>query len=233
MKRHNNIIFGASKKQKKAEVEEVIPQIPSVYSSLLNQLQDNNEDEMVFLEGNHLYFLTDVSDESVYKVRKLANEYAEKYLKYKKSNIVNVTPKPLVLHINSAGGSVHAGFILYDFIKEYQKNIPVYTVVEGVVASAATIISIAGTKRFITETSYMLIHQLSTFMGGKYEELKDEMANCNKVMKKIIDIYEKHTKINKKKIPDLLKHDLLWNANECIKYGIVDEIKTIDIFSDF
>lgn len=192
---------------------------------------NQQQDEKIYLEDNHLYYMTDVNDESIDKVRKLARDYANRINKLSKSKVVEIKPKPLVLHINSPGGSVHAGFALYDFLIEYGKHIPVYTVVEGVAASAATIISVAGVKRYITPTSYMLIHQLSTFMGGNYEQLKDEMANCNKIMKRIIDIYVEHTNITKKNIPDLLKHDLLWNAKECLKQGLVDDIKVLDIFT--
>ena len=45
-------------------------------------------------------------------------------------------------------------------------------------------------------------------------------------------IYKTHTKINKKKIPNILKHDLTWDANECLTNGLVDEIKLIDVFND-
>jgi len=51
-------------------------------------------------------------------------------------------------------------------------------------------------------------------------------------MDKIMDIYKKHTKISKIKLPEILKHDLNWDAAECIANGLVDEIKLIDIFND-
>ena len=131
-----------------------------------------------------MYFHEGVGEESVDLVKKLMREYLDKYIKTKnKTSFGNITAKPLFLHIYSPGGDVHAGLSLYDFINEYTNTIPVYTVVEGIAASAATIISIAGTKRFITPNSYMLIHQLSTFFGGNFEQIKDEFGNCEKIMK--------------------------------------------------
>ena len=72
--------------------------------------------------------------------------------------------------------------------------------------------------------SYMLIHQLSSGMWGKYEELKDDMENNENLMKVIKDIYIKHTNIPKRELDKILKHDLWWDAKTCLKYGLIDEI---------
>jgi ATP-dependent protease ClpP protease subunit len=191
------------------------------------------EDYLVNLKDNHLYFHTEVSEESVDEVKKLMRQYWSNFNKVSKINIcIEFKPKPLYLHIFSPGGCLYSGFSLYDFILEYKKKIPVYTIVEGRAASAATIISIAGTKRYITPNSYVLIHQLSTFFGGNFQQIEDEFKNSKKCMEKIIKIYNTHTKINIKKLPSILKHDLNWDATQCIEYGLVDEIKLIDVFND-
>lgn len=160
-------------------------------------------------------------------------EYLDKCNKSKNKTAFSVfTPKPLFLHIYSPGGDVHAGLSLYDFIIEYSKTIPVHTVVEGVAASAGTIISIAGVKRYITPNSYMLIHQLSTYIGGNFEQIKDEYGNCEKIMKQLKEIYSQKTKLNRAQLTDILKRDVNWNAEDCKKYGLVDEIKLVDVFND-
>ncbi len=201
---------------------------PFVLPSLLG-----GEDEKIYLKENHLYFHTGVDEDSVDSVKKLMRSYAVKFNRIRKTHTcVKINPKPLYLHIYSPGGDVYAGLSLYDYIMEYREHIPVYTVVEGLAASAATFISVAGTKRFITPSSYMLIHQLSTFMHGNFEQLKDEFDNSKKLMEKIMDIYETHTSITKKRIPKILKHDLIWDADECAANGLVDEIKLIDLFND-
>ena len=199
----------------------------------LPNLLKNNENEDIYIKENHLYFHTGVNEQSVDKVKKLMRDYYNKTMSLKKNNICEeIITKPLYIHIFSPGGCAYSGFSLYDFIIEYKKHIKVYTIVEGLAASAATFISIAGTKRFITPSSYMLIHQLSTFMGGNFEQLKDEFDNSKKCMDKIIEIYKTHTKITVKKIPKILKHDLNWSAEESLRNGLVDEIKLIDIFND-
>ena len=78
----------------------------------------------------------------------------------------------------------------------------------------------------------MLIHQLSTIARGNFEQIKEEFQNCDKIMEKIMDIYLKHTNISKDNISEILKHDINWNAQDCLQYGIIDEIKLIDTFND-
>jgi len=126
------------------------------------------------------------------------------------------------LHINSYGGSVFAGFSSVDYI--IGSKVPVVSVIDGCAASAATIMSVVADHRQINKHAYMLIHQLSSGMWGKYQDMKDDMENSDRLMKMIIDIYEEHTKIPKKELNKILKHDLWWDAETCLKYGLVDEI---------
>ncbi len=194
---------------------------------------ESDKNQLIYLNENHLYFQDDITTESVEKVKKLMRIYWEKYDKIIKTHCcVEFKPKPLYIHIFSFGGCVLSGFNLHDFIIEYKKKIPIYTIVEGIVASAATFISIAGTKRFITPNSYMLVHQLSTSIDGNYQQIEDGFDNSKNHMSKIIEIYKKYTKINIKKITEILKHDINWDAHKCIKNGLVDEIKLIDVFND-
>ena len=70
----------------------------------------------------------------------------------------------------------------------------------------------------------MLIHQLSSGMWGKMQELEDDHENNRALMEKIIDIYKEHANIPKNKIKDILKHDLWWNVDNCLSYGLADEL---------
>ena len=70
----------------------------------------------------------------------------------------------------------------------------------------------------------MLIHQLSSFFWGKYEEFKDEKQNLDKIMEMIKKVYAEYTKIPTKKLEEILKHDLWLDADQCLEYGLVDEI---------
>ncbi len=129
---------------------------------------------------------------------------------------------PIHLHIQSFGGSLFHSLYLVDLIQNLET--PVYTYVDGFAASAATLLSISGKKRFISKNSLMLIHQLSSNSAGKYSELKDESENLDVLMDFIMNHYLTNTKINKSELLSLLKRDIWLNSSSCLKYGLVDEI---------
>ena len=70
----------------------------------------------------------------------------------------------------------------------------------------------------------MLIHQLSSGMWGKFEDMKDDMQNCNLLMERIYDIYGQYTKIPKNTLKEILKRDIYFDAKTCLKYGLVDRV---------
>ena len=70
----------------------------------------------------------------------------------------------------------------------------------------------------------MLIHQLSSGSWGKMDELEDEMENLKELMRRIKLIYKNKTKIDKKNLDEILKHDLWWDSKKCLKMGLVDKI---------
>ena len=91
-------------------------------------------------------------------------------------------------------------------------------------ASAATLVSISAKKRYISPNGIMLVHQLRSWCGGTHENLKDEAKNLEMLSEKIYEIYLKYTKFTKSDLEEILKHDIYLSAEECIKYGLADEI---------
>lgn len=132
---------------------------------------------------------------------------------------------PIHLHIQSFGGSLFHTLYLVDLIKSLET--PVYTYVDGFAASAATLLSISGKRRFMSKNSLMLIHQLSGGNAGKYAEMKDENENLDVLMDFIVNHYLENTKIDQKTLLELLKRDLWLNSSTCLKYGLVDEISNV------
>jgi ATP-dependent Clp endopeptidase proteolytic subunit ClpP len=173
--------------------------------------------------NNHLYFYSKVDRDSIFDLIMLIKETEEENrITAIKLNIDTV---PIYLHINSNGGHVYEALNAIDAINACK--VPVYTIVEGATASAGTLMSVAGKKRYIRPNAYMLIHQLSSsYWGGKMSEIEDEFKNLQELMEKIREIYKKHTKIPKKELTELLKHDLYLNAEKSINYGLADELWT-------
>ena len=73
---------------------------------------------------------------------------------------------------------------------------------------------------------WMLIHQISGGSWGTFENMKDNMKNFENLMKSLKDIFDKYCKIPKKELDDILQRDIWWDAETCLKYGLVDEIVT-------
>jgi len=202
--------------------DDVVNSSPFKFTKLFNQ-----NDTDVYSEKNHIYFKTDVTEESI---NKLAHEVDNVNNKIKmivnKESYGILTPNPIILHITTRGGDLLSGFFGYDVIKN--STIPIHTIIEGNVASAGSLLSIAGSRRYITENSHILIHQLRTGMFGTYQELKDEKQNCNKFMNKLIGLYHSNcnNKMTKTEIREILKHDLFWDSTKALEQGLVDDIWT-------
>jgi ATP-dependent protease ClpP protease subunit len=176
--------------------------------------------DTLYTQNNHIYFHDDITDESAISLNK---ELRTLEVKLKKSAIEsNIVPEPIILHITTNGGSIYAAFTIIDCIS--QLSITVNTVVDGFVASAGTLISLAGETRYISENAYMLIHELRSGVWGKMSEIEDEYSNSKKMMTHIIDYYNKKTKLTKKALEKLLTKDLIWNAEECIQNGLVSGV---------
>lgn len=131
--------------------------------------------------------------------------------------------EPIInLHLNTFGGGVFAALATVDTIRRLKST--VHTYIDGSVASAGTLVSIIGSKRYMGQHAHLLIHQLSGGMYGKFSEMEDEFFNSSNLMKLFKEYYKKNTKLPMKKLDELLKRDIWLNAEECLQYGIVDEI---------
>ena len=133
---------------------------------------------------------------------------------------------PLYIHINSYGGDVDAALGLIDHIFSLkQQGAKIITIIEGYAASAATMISIAGSERRIRPNAYMRIHQFRSGIWGKKKDLDDEHQNLEKLEKILINLYKENTTMKSKQLKKLLNRELDLLPNECIQMGLVDNIQ--------
>lgn len=174
---------------------------------------------------DHIWFYDEINDESAIEFNRLITELAMRHAQSCVNGMFEpVAPPPIWLHINSPGGFVTSAMAMVDTVKRISNVVPVMSIVEGCVASAATFVSLIATRRVIRENSYMLIHQLNGASWGKYEEMKDDMRNNEKFMKDISKLYKKYTKIPPEKLAEMLQHDIYFDAKTCLKLGLVDQI---------
>ena len=179
-----------------------------------------DNDKHISVQENKIYYYAGVNRESAVELNKKIAELESKSLSL--SNSLEIDPPPIKILINSGGGSIVAGISSMDTI--IRSKVPIHTYVDGFAASAATFLSVVGAHRLMSRNSYMLVHQLSSNFWGTYSKFEDEKENLDLMMKTIKDVYKKYTKVPMKRLDTILKHDLLWDANKCLEYGLVDEI---------
>jgi ATP-dependent protease ClpP protease subunit len=183
---------------------------------------------------NSIFFSDRITYQTVHELNYLLHQVetdiledvkiAESDAKKTKAKMVDVIvePKPIVLHITTNGGLVHAAFSVVDTIRALR--VPVHTVVSGYVASSGTLISLAGKRRFITPNSFMMIHEIRSGFWGRYSDARVEHENMTKLMDHIIGYYIDKTKITRERLSDMLRTDTDLNATECLEMGLVDVI---------
>lgn len=173
------------------------------------------------VNGNEIYFYSQVDLESIYNLNRSLSDL-EKHMLITQINLGLELPPHVKLFINSDGGEIFSAFTTVDRIKS--SKVPVYTYVEGICASAATLISVCGHKRYIGKNGVMLVHQLRSWCGGTHENFKDEVKNLDLLSEKVKKVYLEHTKLSKNDLEEMLKHDIYLSATDCLNYGLVDEI---------
>ena len=190
---------------------------------------EDNEDESEETENkidvidNNIYYYMDISPKSTTELLKNIKEIT------KKNQIIGITydiePPPINLYINSEGGCLYSALSIIDIISS--NKVHINTIISGVCMSAATLIFLSGHYRYMMPNSYMLIHNISSGFWGKMHEFEDEMKNLSELTKKLKSIYKDNSNISKTQLDKLLKTDVLISAEDCMKYGLIDEIKSV------
>lgn len=181
---------------------------------------NNATEPVVKSTNNNIYFYGAVSESSAHQL-KINLQELDLHLQTMAIHYQMVSP-PIHLHIQSYGGNLLHTFYIMDVIKTLKT--PVYTYIDGFAASAATLMSVCGKRRFMTESSVMLVHQLSSGASGKFEEIKNEYSNLVEFMEIIKKTYLNHGNISSQQLDDLLKQDLWLNSAKSLEYGFIDEI---------
>lgn len=185
-----------------------------------DDLEEELDETLIHIENNNIYFYSEITTDSIFKLRICFKKLIDKHSVFSVLN--GCEPVPINLHINSPGGDVKDALVIVDLINE--SNVPIHTIIEGEAASAATLISVVGHKRYIHENANMLIHQISSGFWGKFMEIEDEIKNLKLYMDKLKKIYKENTNLEISKLDKMLKKDILWSSKVCLKHGLVDEI---------
>lgn len=171
-------------------------------------------------------------DEMLMKARKIflssqVDEKSAKEIIRKVWYLEHTNPgKPILFIINSPGGSVDAGFAIWDQMKMITS--PVYTLVTGLAASMGSILSlVAGKgKRYATKNSRIMIHQplIGGVIQGQATDLEIQAKEIIKTREALIDIYKQETGRERREIEKALDRDTWMSAEEAKKFGLIDGI---------
>ena len=136
--------------------------------------------------------------------------------------------KPILLVINSPGGSVDSGFAIWDLIQMIKP--PVFTLVMGLAASMGSILSLAAAKgkRFATTYSRIMIHQplIGGTIYGQATDLEIQAKEIIKTRELLVQIYVEKTGKTQKQIEKALDRDTWMSAEEAKAFGLLDEVVT-------
>lgn len=132
----------------------------------------------------------------------------------------------LNVHINSLGGSTYQGLTIYNLLKQHKAKINMY--IDGIAASAASIIAMAGDKVYMPRTSMMMIHNCWTWLEGNAKELRKTADDMDKLAKAYKAAYLSKINITEEKLDKLLDEESYLTADECVEMGFADEVLELD-----
>ena len=132
----------------------------------------------------------------------------------------------ITVWINSPGGDVFAAAQIYNMLMDYTGKVTVK--IDGLAASAASVIAMAGGDVYMSPVSMIMIHNPSTIAIGDSEEMLRAKALLDEVKESIINAYELKTGLSRTKLSHLMDAESWMNANKAIELGFADKIMFMD-----
>lgn len=128
----------------------------------------------------------------------------------------------ITVWINSPGGDVFAAAQIYNMLMEYKGDVTVK--IDGLAASAASVIAMAGTQVLMSPVAMMMIHNPATVAIGDTDEMKKAIGMLEEVKESIMNAYEIKTGLNRTKISHLMDAESWFNAKKAVELGFADGI---------
>ena len=130
----------------------------------------------------------------------------------------------ITVWVNSPGGDCVAAAQIYNMLINYNGNVTVK--IDGIAASAASVIAMAGTKVLMSPVSVMMVHNPATFAWGDSGEMQKAISMLDEVKESIINAYEIKTGMSRAKLSHLMDAESWMNANKAVELGFADGILT-------
>lgn len=129
---------------------------------------------------------------------------------------------PIDLWLNSPGGDCVAASRIYTMLMNYPDDVNVK--IDGIAASAASVIAMAGTKVSMAPTAMIMIHNPLTIVGGQKEDLDQAAQMLAETKESIINAYELKTNLPREKISSMMDDETWMNVNKAIELGFADNM---------
>ncbi|GIN60528.1 ATP-dependent Clp protease proteolytic subunit [Robertmurraya siralis] len=128
------------------------------------------------------------------------------------------------LYINSPGGSVFEGITIHNMLKRHNARIIVH--VDGVAASIASVIAMAGDEILMPKNSMLMIHNAWTFTWGNAKELRKAADDLDRISNSSMQSYLQKAgdKLDEETLKELLDAESWLSADEAFEYGLCDEV---------
>ncbi|MGN1089299.1 MAG: head maturation protease, ClpP-related [Huintestinicola sp.] len=129
---------------------------------------------------------------------------------------------PVTVWLNSPGGDCVAASQIYSMLMDYKGDVTIK--IDGIAASAASVIAMAGTKVLMAPTALMMIHNPITMAYGNHDDMQKAIEMLDEVKESIINAYEIKTNLSRAKLSHLMDTETWMNANKAIELGFADDI---------
>ena len=136
----------------------------------------------------------------------------------------------ITVWINSPGGDCVAAAQIYNMLMDYKGNVTVK--IDGIAASAASVIAMAGNTVLMSPVSTMMIHNPATIAMGDHNEMQKAIEMLNEVKESIINAYEIKTGLSRAKLSHLMDSETWMNANKAVELGFADGIIARNAFPE-
>lgn len=130
--------------------------------------------------------------------------------------------EPVKIYINTFGGSVYDGLALYDFIRNMQSVVHTYGF--GKIMSMGAFLLLAGDKRFISQRSTIMIHEISDNLEGPLDSINVGFKESKRLQNILLKIFTSRTNIDKETYWKKIKADKYLTPDEALNLGFVDYI---------
>ena len=131
---------------------------------------------------------------------------------------------PVTIWLSSPGGDCVAASQIYAMLMDYKGDVTVK--IDGLAASAASVIAMAGTRVLIAPTAMMMVHNPATMAFGDHNDMKKAIELLDEVKESIINAYELKTGLPRKDISKLMENETWMNARKAIELGFADGMLT-------